>query len=241
MPILPLDHPEPFAATLGVMLYPNIDEEDRRKARAFAAQWLAEPVRRLREIGIRLPQDKLELLVMDGGTLLTDVAQRWEGGLSTGELFKAFFILAKDRPELASWENAIKTYEMSAKRAGLSGTRTDLYQHRSRFLSVAHLWTAWSIREGKLNDHSELEYDGWTEFQYFLAEAEMLREFGQTWRPSRAKAKPPLPPEVWRVPLDWKPPPGQPGRPKPGMIPNLSLSDELMTGLKPAGRPRRRG
>jgi hypothetical protein len=85
MPILPLDHPEPFAATLGVMLYPNIDEEDRRKARAFAAQWLAEPVRRLREIGIRLPQDKLELLVMDGGTLLTDVAQRWEGGLSTNQ------------------------------------------------------------------------------------------------------------------------------------------------------------
>jgi hypothetical protein len=37
MPILPLDYPEPFAATLGVMLYPATDEADARKARAFAA------------------------------------------------------------------------------------------------------------------------------------------------------------------------------------------------------------
>jgi hypothetical protein len=36
MPVLPLDHPEPFAAVLGVMLYPGTDEDDRRKARAFA-------------------------------------------------------------------------------------------------------------------------------------------------------------------------------------------------------------
>ena len=28
MPALPLDHPEPFAATLGVMLYPVTDEVD---------------------------------------------------------------------------------------------------------------------------------------------------------------------------------------------------------------------
>jgi hypothetical protein len=27
MPILPLDHPDPFAATLGVMLYPGADDD----------------------------------------------------------------------------------------------------------------------------------------------------------------------------------------------------------------------
>jgi hypothetical protein len=241
MPILPLDHPEPFAATLGVMLYPNIDEEDQRKARAFAAQWLAEPVRRLRESGMRLSQDKLERLFMECGATLTDAAERWEGGLSTGELFKVLFILAKDKPELASWENAIKIYEMSAKRAGVSGTRTDLHERRMRFLAVAHLWAAWSIRGEKLNNHPEVEYDHWTDFQYFLAEAEILRDFGQTWRQSRAKAEPPLRAEVWRAPLDWKPPPRRPGWPNTGMIPDLGLPDELMTGLKPAGRPRRRG
>ena len=36
MPILPLSHPEPFAAVLGVMLHPL--EEDQTKAEAFASQ-----------------------------------------------------------------------------------------------------------------------------------------------------------------------------------------------------------
>ena len=228
MRILPLDHPEPFAATLGVMLYPNFDEEDRRKARSFAVNWLAEPVRRLREIGIRLSQDTLERLVMDAGAQLPDVAERWEEGLSIGELFTALYILAKHKPKLASWESAIKIYELSAKRAGLTGTRTDLHERRRRFLSVTHLWAAWCIRGNSLNDHPELEYDQWTDFQYFLAETEILRDFGQTWRPSRAKAEPPLPSEVWRVPLDWKPPPRRPGWPNTGMIPNLALPDDLM-------------
>ena len=35
MPILPLDQPEPFAATLGVTLYPGSDEADSTKARAL--------------------------------------------------------------------------------------------------------------------------------------------------------------------------------------------------------------
>jgi hypothetical protein len=30
MPILPLDHPDPFAATLGVMLYPGADDDPPR-------------------------------------------------------------------------------------------------------------------------------------------------------------------------------------------------------------------
>jgi hypothetical protein len=34
MPVLPLKHPEPFAATLGVMLYSGTDNENRRKALA---------------------------------------------------------------------------------------------------------------------------------------------------------------------------------------------------------------
>jgi hypothetical protein len=45
MPILPLDHPEPRAATLGVMLYPGEDKADQKCARAYAAQFLAEPLR----------------------------------------------------------------------------------------------------------------------------------------------------------------------------------------------------
>jgi hypothetical protein len=35
MPILPLDHPEPLVATLGVMLYPGKGDESQRRTRAF--------------------------------------------------------------------------------------------------------------------------------------------------------------------------------------------------------------
>ena len=71
MPILPLDHPEPLAATLGVMLYPGEDDADQKRARAYAAQFLAKPVERFREAG---------------GTLTAEVLARLEGALELGTL-----------------------------------------------------------------------------------------------------------------------------------------------------------
>jgi hypothetical protein len=44
MPILPLTDPVPFWATLGVMLYPGEDDAERRKAKAYAAHAMAEPL-----------------------------------------------------------------------------------------------------------------------------------------------------------------------------------------------------
>jgi len=67
MLILPLSHPEPFAATLGVMLYPGTDDADVRKARAFAAHYLAEPVRRFIADGYKLSSETLLALFTDGG------------------------------------------------------------------------------------------------------------------------------------------------------------------------------
>ena len=61
MPILPLDHPEPLAATLGVMHYPGTNDDDPRKARAFAAQFLAEPIRRAYAEGHSLSYETLLL------------------------------------------------------------------------------------------------------------------------------------------------------------------------------------
>jgi hypothetical protein len=147
--------------------------------------------------------------------------------------------LPKSKGALASWESAIKIYEMSAKHSGSSGCRTQLYQEKGRFLSVAHLWGAWSIREGKFGERPEVGYDGWADFQYFLTEAEILRDFGQNWRPSRAKSEPPLPADVWRVPSSWEQPARRDGWPSTGMLPDLALPDGLIAAakLKPAGRP----
>jgi hypothetical protein len=240
MLILPLDHPEPFAATLGVMLYPGTDQEDQSKARSFTAHWLAEPLERFHNAGHQLSYDRLARIAMDAGAVLTDLEGRWRGGTVTGELFKVLHILATNDPALASWENAHRIYDCAAgTRSG--GSRTSLYKERSRFRSVAHLWGAWSIREGKFRGRPELGYDGWDDFQSFLTEAEQLRKFGQEWSAARAKSSPPLPPEVWRVPSDWNPPERRPGWPDTGMIPDLKLPDDLMTAAKRPGRPRTAG
>ena len=238
MPVLPLDHPEPFAATLGVMLYPG-DGRDRRKARAFAAQYLAEPLRQFHEAGGRLDYEALLQITTDTGERLDDLDKRWWGGSATGELFKALFILAKTEPSLASWSNAIKIVEIVANREKVSGTRSSLWKVRSQFITVAHLWGAWSIREREFTSKPEIGYDGYADFQSFLTEAEILRQWGQSWRATRDKADPPLPEDVWRVPDGWQPLERQPGWPDTGKIPHLTLPEDLLQSLKPAGRPKR--
>jgi hypothetical protein len=177
--------------------------------------------------------------MLDAGEPLRDLHERWERGLSTGDLFKALYTLAKNNPQLASWENAVKIYEPSASRAGLRGTRTALLRDKGRFLSVAHLWGAWSIREGRFAQQLEVGYDGYADFRSFLTEAEILRDFGQNWRPTRSRSKPPLPPEVWRVPEGWKPPTRGRGWPQTGGIPDIALPNDLLALLKPPGRPRK--
>jgi hypothetical protein len=67
MPILPLDAPEPYAATLGVMLYPGTDESDQAKARAYAARCLAVPLRRFHQDGHRLSYEALASIAEDAG------------------------------------------------------------------------------------------------------------------------------------------------------------------------------
>ena len=61
MPILPLSHPEPFAAVLGVMLHPL--EEDQPKARAFASQYLADPLTEFHQRGGELPYADLQYVL----------------------------------------------------------------------------------------------------------------------------------------------------------------------------------
>jgi hypothetical protein len=149
--------------------------------------------------------------------------------------------LANTNAALASWNNAIKIAELIAAREKTKGSRSEQWDTRSRFLSVAHLWGAWSIRKRQFLSDADVGYDGGADFQSFLAEAEVLRQWGQTWRQPRAKSTPPLPAEVWRVPQDWEPLERRPDWPKTGMIPYLTLPDDLLLTLRPAGRPRKAG
>jgi hypothetical protein len=233
MPILPLDHPEPFAATLGVMLYPGTDNDDPLKARAFASHWLATPIQRYEKAGHKISRDVLLRIAIDCGQPLNDLDKRWWGGTATGELFKTLWALFNTDKALATWNNAIKIAELVAARAGTSGSRSLQWDARHRFLSVAHLWAAWAIREATFDTRPER---GHTDFQLFLAEAEILRDFGQTWRPARANSEPLLPLDIWKVPENWKP---AIRHPEIGKIPVLKLPEDLLSELKPAGRPRK--
>jgi hypothetical protein len=243
MPILPLEHPEPFAATLGVMLYP--DEADVAKARAFASHWLSTPLKRFHEAGYRLQYEQLARISEARGEL-TDLDQRWCDGTAVGDLFKTYFALTytdfangRGAPPFASWNNAARIVELAATRAKKSGSRTTLFAAKARFRAVAHLWGAWSIREGRFETRPEVGYDGYADFQSFLTEAEILRDWGQNWRPRRSAATSPLPADVWRVPDDWRPLPRNSSWPQTGKVPCLELPAELLKSLRPAGRPRK--
>jgi hypothetical protein len=232
--------PEPFLATLGVMLYPATDEHDPPKARAFAAQWLAKPLSRYHAAGHRLDYEHLARIAADSDESLSDLDERIWGGTATGELFKVLFALSHTDATLTSWNNAARIAELTAARVNASGSRSAQWKARRQFLSVAHLWAAWSIREGRFEARPELGYHAHDDFQSFLTEAEILRRWGQTWRPPRKGSKPLLPPDVWQVPENWQPPIRQPGWPETGKLPVLTLPEGLLATLRPAGRPRRR-
>jgi hypothetical protein len=94
MLILPLDHSEPYFATLGVMLYPAADGADPLKARAYVAQVLARAFSRFREAGGSPPYDVLAPVLLDAGEPLSDLQERWWGGSATGEVFKTILSVA---------------------------------------------------------------------------------------------------------------------------------------------------
>lgn len=240
MPILPLDHPEPPIAVMGTMLYPGTSKEDRAKARACAA-WIATRVaRQLHDDGETVNSEDLLWTIPDGGVPLNDLEIRWRDGTAVGQIFKALFALYCTDPKLASWKSATRLASVTANTHGESGSRALLYKIREPLLPVAHLWAAWVIRGGRFQSMPEVGYQLEHDFQFFLNEAEGLRHWGQTWRPNRSKAGPPLPAEVWRVPEGWSPPTRQAGWPMDvGRIRRMTLGTDLLdrAGLRRPGRP----
>ena len=168
MPILPLDHPEPFAATLGVMLYPGTDDLEKRKAAAFQMHWLSKPIERLHADGRELSYSTLLHLITKAGEELEDLDKRWWQATATGELLKTVFALYTTNPALASWNNAVKLAKLVAARerhvAKRPASRAEHWAARRRYLSVAHLWAAWCIREGRFETRPEIGYDGCADF-----------------------------------------------------------------------------
>jgi hypothetical protein len=235
---LPLDHPEPFAATLGIMHYPGADETERAKAKAFASLWLALPLKDYDEAGHRLPYQDLLRIATEGGRPLEDIEERERAGLATGELLWIYFTLAQTKTRLASWSNAIKVAEIFAARTRQSGSRSFFYDARARFKTVAHLWCAWRVREARPNADPNVPYSGLHTLFELLTDAEYFLRWGQGWRQQHA----PLPQDVWQIPEAFKKRLRHwPWREKNSRIPLLPLTDDILAQLRPAGRPRQAG
>ena len=79
-----------------------------------------------------------------------------------------------------------------------------------------------------------------TDVRILAHESEIIRLWGQSYRPSRESSSPFLPPELWYVGNDWRPTMREPSWPDTGKIPVLTIPEYLLADLKPAGRPRKR-
>lgn len=239
MPILPLDHSEPFAATLGTMLYPGTDETERRKAGTYTSGYLAGPIGEYVRRGGQLSAGQLQQIIVDGGERIDDLDDRWLQGELAGHILRILFLLYHEDAQRTSWNSATAIVARIASQNRIRASRSTLYKYRDRFMTVAHLWAAWVMRGHSLGQDLPDNIDAATDFQIFLAEAETIRNWGQEFVPAYKGAKPFLPDEVWQPPEWWKPPEAATWPRPVGSVLVNKLSEKDLQLVKPAGRPRR--
>ncbi|WP_281020123.1 hypothetical protein [Minwuia sp. IMCC3060] len=235
---LPLDHPEPFAATMGTMLYPGTGESERRKAATFTSGYLAQPLEEYYRRGGRLSEDQLRRIITSGGALIDDLQDRWWAGQATGEITKVLIALHNSDPALASWKSATSIVEQETGSARGTG-RSALMNYRRQFGSVSHLWAAWQLRGGRFAADELSGNSLAVDFQRFICEAERIRLWGQGFVPERAMAEPVFGPNMWAAPADWLAPLPYEQWPGEGWLPPIEAMAGQLQGLRPPGRPRK--
>lgn len=236
---LPPDHPEPFAALLGRMLYPGPTEREQRRAETYASQYLTEPLRQFYACGGTLSQEALLRIATGAPEILDDLEDRWWAGQATGEVTKILIALFISDRKLATWKNATRIVE--AETGTEPGTsRSTLMEYRRQFRPVAHLWAAWQIREGVFTadnpDADSLPAD----VCKFVGMAERIRQWGQKFTPDRAKAKPLFGEDMLVAPDFWLEQQNIANWPPEGTLPMVTALSKHLEMLNPAGRPKRK-
>jgi hypothetical protein len=171
------------------MLFPQEEEEAERDG--WEATISAPILKRYQKQGGEVPPEVINFLIDNIGPQATDardLRERWLGGTTVGELVKVMLWLTNEREDVASWEKAAEwlwAYDHNTS----SSSRRSVLSAKARFSRVLHLWGASCIRGRHLND-----------FESFLAEAEFLRGWGQTWKRKAAKAEPLFGADMWFAP-----------------------------------------
>jgi hypothetical protein len=231
MPFLPLDYPEPFAATFGVMLNPGEDELSRKCANSAAATITSNAIRLAVLAGHNPCRRTLLETHKLGIDSFPEASEHHRQGLLAGHLFVAYFALYNSDPKLASWNHAIEILSDRSVHQGTAFSRRVYHGIKMNYATVLHLWGAWVLRGRTLTSHGEFNFEAYDDFQFFLFESECLRQWGQTWKPSRKGAESPLIGDVWRPPQCWVPP-------RWGLLSHPEYPKEVLASLHLAGRPR---
>lgn len=220
--ILPLDHLEPLAATLGIMLYPD----EPQKAEAYAKWFLSRAIQKEIADGHKVAYETMRKFACAAPPCMHDVDLRLRMGFAVGTLLKVAFAIWGTDERLVSWRNAQKIVANETGNSCWKAGIKSLEAWRLKLMAVAHLWCAFALRGGRIVPPGVTDFDGDLEFRYFLAEAECLRAWGQSFVAPRKKAVPLLPERMWRTPVDWETP--QPNFEGPGPVRGVIQATELL-------------
>jgi hypothetical protein len=227
MPFLNLKTGEPWVETLGVMLFPD-DEPKRRAyiARLWAGFYpifeeakIGEPVSRPVLLSI---MEAIAATAIDKGELRA----RYYRGMAAGEQLKVVAAIAQSKPEHASWNASSRLVEEQTGRS-----RAFLYQARSSFLPVIHLWGAYILRGQQCHADGTCDYTALDDLYFLVNEAMALLKWGRCFKLDREKAEPILDRdkvEFWVPPPGWRPPTPKPDWPRDGQIRVPMLSEEWL-------------
>jgi hypothetical protein len=228
MPYMNLARGEPWAETWGVMHFP----EDEAKRRAFvAALWSGfYPIYERTEAGELVPRSVL-LSIMEAAEATpverAEIADRRYKGLAAGEQLKVLFAIAQTEPKFAAWNTAARLVEWQTGKS-----RSYLYEARSVFLPVIHLWATFILRDQRFYGDESRGYSAIDDLHTFITEAMALLQWSMDFKLPRKKAKPTLTlqtADFWTPSPDWSPPISRPEWPRDGRLQSgVSLGEDWM-------------
>jgi hypothetical protein len=231
MPYLNLARGEPWAETWAVMHFPD----DAAKRQAYCAKLWSGFYPAYEEAGAGELMPRSVLLSVMKAAAATDVyrdeiADRRYKGLAAGEQLKVVFALAQTEPELAAWNAAARLVEWNTGKS-----RAYLYDARSVFLPVIHLWAAFILRDQRFCGDESRGYTAVDDLHTFIAEAMALLQWGMQFKLPRKKAKPTLTRQTvdfWTPPPEWSPPIPRPEWPRDGWLRGTNLGQDWVQRIR---------